>query len=91
MGNWKMNPDTIKEAEKIAREVEKIASKLKKVKAIICPPSIYISNLVRRLGGSNLEIGSQDISAEISVGPHTGEVSANMLKKLGVKYVIIGH
>ena len=90
-----MNPRTLEETQDIAREIEKTASKLKNIETVICPPSIYISNLTRHGGQTskipNFKLGAQDVSAEFDTGPYTGEISALMLKNLGVKYVIIGH
>ena len=75
VANWKCNPITLKEAEALFNAV-------KNAGAIICPPFIYLSVLKAN--------GAQDLFWEDS-GPYTGEVSALMLKNMGVKYVIIGH
>ena len=96
VGNWKMNPETLEEAQDIAKEIKKIASKLKKIETVICPPSIYISNLKSKISNlpvdeAGLKLGAQDVSAEFDTGSYTGEISAGMLKNIGVKYVIIGH
>lgn len=84
-----MNPGTFEEARMMAREIKKTALELKNVETVICPPSIYISGLKTKT--PNLKIGAQDVSAEFDIGPYTGEISADMLKNLGVNYVIIGH
>jgi triosephosphate isomerase len=99
VANWKMNPNSLKEAKQIFREVKKMASRMSRVETIICPPFIFISNLKsprsrqgEAEGGqiSNLKLGAQDVFwAE--KGAFTGEISAAMLKNLRVKYVIIGH
>lgn len=93
VGNWKMNPETLKEAQNIAGEIKKTASKLKKVETIVCPPSIYISNLIPLSAGqiSGLKFGAQDVSVKDNPGIYTDEISAIALKGLGVGYVIIGH
>jgi triosephosphate isomerase len=77
IANWKMNPDSIKEAKKLFNAV-------KKTKAIICPPFSYLSVFKYKF------LGAQDCHWEQS-GAFTGEVSSKMLKGLGCKYVIIGH
>jgi triosephosphate isomerase len=82
IANWKMNPQSLLEAKRIFNEIKKTAIKLSKVKTIICPPFPYISNLK--------SLGAQDLFYE-EKGAYTGEISAGILKDLGVKYVIIGH
>lgn len=82
IANWKMNPDSLNEAKKIFNKIKIAAEKLKKVETIICPPFTYLSAL--------RTTGAQDVFYE-DKGAYTGEISAKMLKDLGVKYVIIGH
>lgn len=78
VANWKMNPDTYEEAEKLFNSV-------KKTGAVICPPFIYLRSLAPYAG-----LGAQDCFWE-NKGAYTGEVSVAMLKDLGCHYVIIGH
>lgn len=75
VANWKMNPQSLKEAKVLF-------NKVKNAKAIICPPFIYISALKAN--------GAQDCFWE-KKGAFTGEISPVMLKNLGVEYVIVGH
>lgn len=88
IANWKMNPQTLREARNIFQGIKKTAKKLKKVETIICPPFAYISNLKPQI--PNLKIGSQNVFYE-ERGAFTGEISVWMLKDLGVRYAIIGH
>ncbi len=60
-----------------------------KVDSVICSPFTVLRCLVKRQG-ENLRIGAQNMHFEDS-GAFTGEVSADMLKSIGVTYVIIGH
>ena len=84
--NWKMNPGSQKEAEKIFSGYGGPAGgwNEEKVEVIICPPFVYIPLL------KGLPLGAQNIYFE-DKGAFTGEVSPAMLKDLGVEYVIIGH
>jgi triosephosphate isomerase (TIM) len=86
-GNWKMNPQTVEEAKRIATQVKKVALKTKKIETVACPPFVY-SNLIKIDDGFSL--GAQDVYFE-QAGSFTGEVSAEMLKSIGAKYVIVGH
>ncbi len=58
------------------------------VKVILCPPSIYLSEFSSRLSVINL--AAQNVSDQ-SNGAYTGEISASMLNKIGVKFCLVGH
>ena len=90
IGNWKMNPSTLDEAKQIIKKTRMIASTLSTTDVVACPPYVYISAAVSSRDPHTLKIGAQSVSYEEG-GPHTGEVSAAMLKDLGVQYVIVGH
>lgn len=79
VANWKMNPQTLQEAEDLFRISADV---------IVCPPFVYIEELSKIKSGAIL--GAQDIA--LSDEPdQTGEVSGEMLRQFGVMYVIIGH
>ncbi len=82
IGNWKLNPKTLKEAQKLVLGLAKI----KPVhKVVICPPAIFLP-LIK----SKFDLGSQDIFWQ-ETGTFTGQISGSMLKQFKVKYAIIGH
>lgn len=81
--NWKLNPTTKKEAENLLKGIEKGIKGLMS-EVVICPPFVYLPSL------KGLELGAQNVYFE-EKGAFTGEISAVMLKDLGVSYVIIGH
>lgn len=56
----------------------------------LCVPAILIPAMVKAAKGSKIKIGAQNVHWAES-GAYTGEISAEMLKEYGVKYVIIGH
>jgi triosephosphate isomerase len=56
----------------------------------ICAPFTHLSALAEALSGSGVAVGAQDVS-RFEQGAYTGEVSAAMLRDLGVRYVIVGH
>lgn len=89
IGNWKMNPLTGKDAEKLFKSIAKLVSRVKKTEIIICPPFIYL-DILKKIRTSKIKLGAQN-SFGLDVGPFTGEVSAEMLYQMGVKYVILGH
>lgn len=91
-GNWKMNK-TLEEANILATEIKgMVADEVKgDVKVIFCTPFPYLLPIKNLLGhDSRIAIGAQNCSEHES-GAYTGEVSAGMIKSLGVPYVILGH
>lgn len=87
-GNWKMNM-TVSEAGVFADELLKNTLN-ESVEAAICAPFIDLPVLIEKLKNTNIKIGAQNVYYEES-GAFTGEISAPMLKDLGVHYVIAGH
>jgi triosephosphate isomerase (TIM) len=88
VANWKMNPGTMPEAERLFAGIAKLEIP-NGVEAVICPPYPYLA--AAKMGmGKEVALGAQDVFWEEG-GAFTGEVSARMLKHLGVKYVIAGH
>jgi len=57
---------------------------------VVCPPFVCLPAAKEALANSDIKLGAQDIYWE-NEGAYTGEVSAEMLKEIGVEYVIIGH
>ena len=91
IANWKMNPQTARQALQLADEVRRGAKSLKNVEAVLAPPFLYIPIISKILSGkSNLRLAAQDIFWEKG-GAYTGEISADQLKASGVKLVIVGH
>lgn len=89
IGNWKMNPETLREAHLLFSHVKKQSGALK-MQAAVAPPFVFLGALARERGGKYLALAAQNVHTERS-GTFTGEVSARMLKSIGVTYVIIGH
>ena len=88
-GNWKMNM-TATETKKFAEELKKIMPRAKWCDTLICVPACNISTAMKAFMELRLSVGAENVYFE-EKGAYTGEVSADMLKDLGVKYVIVGH
>ena len=88
-GNWKMNM-TATETKKFAEEMKKIMPRAKWCETLICVPACNISTAAKAFKDLRISVGAENVYFE-EKGAYTGEVSAEMLKDLGVKYVIIGH
>ena len=88
-GNWKMNK-TASDTRTFAEELKGLLPRSKWCDIVVCVPSVDISAAVRAFKDSRVSVGAQNVYFEKS-GAYTGEVSAEMLADLGVKYVIVGH
>ena len=87
-GNWKMNKTPAQAAELIEGLVP--LCKGANCDVVICPPFVDLCKAVKMTEGTNIHVGAQNVHWAQS-GAFTGEISADMLKELGVEYVIIGH
>ena len=88
-GNWKMNK-TASETKKFAEELKRLLPRAKWCDVVVCVPAVNISAAIKAFKDLRVTVGAENVFYEKS-GAYTGEVSADMLKDLGVKYVIIGH
>tara|TARA_X000000950_G_scaffold271526_1_gene352711 strand:+ start:1448 stop:2242 length:795 start_codon:yes stop_codon:yes gene_type:complete len=88
-GNWKMNG---KKAD--LRDVRRLSGGLAKAKyaceVAVCVPATLTSRVSDLKLGSRVMIGGQDCHPA-EKGAHTGDISADMLKDAGAKWVILGH
>lgn len=87
-GNWKMNKlpneaiDFIDRLTPLVKDTEN--------EVIVCVPYTDLFYALLTAQNTNIKIGAQNMHYE-EKGAYTGEVSASMLKSIGVEYVIIGH
>ncbi len=88
VGNWKMH-GLGAEAAALAREVRAGAGGAHAV-LVVCPPFTRIAAVAAILADSAVGIGGQDCHPE-PAGPHTGDISAPMLRDAGAGFVILGH
>ncbi|MBE5761110.1 MAG: triose-phosphate isomerase [Clostridiales bacterium] len=87
-GNWKMNM-TPSQGAALINEMKPLVADAK-CDVVVCVPYVDIPAAAEALKGSNIGLGAQNMNFEPK-GAFTGEISADMLKELGVQYVIIGH
>ena len=88
-GNWKLN-NTSKEAIELVTLLKRDLCEVDTVDIVVCPVFTALSDIGDLLMDSNIGLGAQNLYWE-DAGAFTGEVSAPLLKELGVQYVIIGH
>ena len=87
-GNWKMNMlpnEAIEYIEEFAPMVKDTENEV-----ILCVPYTDLFYTLMNAQGTNIKIGAQNMHYAEN-GAYTGEVSPQMLKSIGVEYVIIGH
>ena len=88
-GNWKMNKNAT-ETKKFAEELKAILPRAKWCDVVVCVPFVNIPAALKAFKDMRVAVGAENLYYEPN-GAYTGEVSADMLRDLGVKYVIIGH
>jgi triosephosphate isomerase len=86
-GNWKMYKGPAEAAEFCLglRDED-----LDGVDVVVCPPYVSLAVAVQLLAGTEIAVAAQNVHWE-SEGAYTGEVSAAMLRELGVYGTIVGH
>jgi triosephosphate isomerase (TIM) len=91
-GNWKMNLDYTTGVGLFSEIVNMVNDEVMGAQqVIVCPSYVHLSALSQLAKAHNkVAVGAQDCHQAQS-GAYTGEVSAPMLKSVGVEYVIIGH
>jgi triosephosphate isomerase len=86
-GNWKMFKAP---AETISFCTALREQDLGDVDVVVCPPYVSLSAAVQTLAGTDIAVAAQNVSWEHE-GAFTGEISAAMLRELGVYGTIVGH
>ena len=87
-GNWKMNK-TPAETTALINEIKPLV-KDADCDVVVCVPYVDLQNALDATKGTNIGVGAENCHWAKS-GAFTGEISADMLKEMGVQYVIIGH
>ena len=88
LGNFKMNM-TLKETEAYIEGFLPLV-KDSKNEIVIFPSYTNLLFASQKLTASKVLLGAQNVHAEPN-GAYTGEVSGQMLKSVGAKYVLVGH
>ena len=94
-GNWKMNLDhqqAIALVQKISWTLKDVSHDYDKVEVAVFPPFTDLRSVQTLVDADKLQLvlGAQDLS-KFESGAYTGEISGQFLKKLDVKYVLVGH
>ena len=87
-GNWKMNNDLAATNTLISELIKK--EKKANAEVIIAPTFVNLLEASKRLKDSSIKLAAQNMHFA-NHGAYTGEISATMLKSVGVNTVILGH
>jgi triosephosphate isomerase len=88
-GNWKMYKGQAETAE-FCIDLKRSLADLEAVDVAVCPPFPSLAVAVQILAGTDIAVAAQNVHWDAE-GPFTGEVSAPMLRELGVYGAIVGH
>ncbi len=84
IANWKCNPKTLENAKELFNKIKNGIKNTKKAEVVIAPPFVWLPIL------KGIVLAAQDCVWE-ECGPYTGEISPQMLKNFGIRYIIVGH
>lgn len=87
-GNWKMNNDQ-SQTETLLNNLKPL-NKPEDVRVMVAPAFTQLYQSTELLQGSGISVIAQNMNAAAS-GAYTGEISAGMLKGIGIDTVILGH
>lgn len=90
VGNWKLNPQSVKDATALAAGIAKSHKKKAEPYVAVGPTHVHLSEVANKIKSSTVMLSAQNLSAE-PMGAFTGEISAMQLRDLGTEFVIIGH
>jgi triosephosphate isomerase len=88
-GNWKMNKNAVQTAELLNELKEQVTADAN-VNVIVAPTFVNLALATSILESTSITVSAQNMSQAES-GAYTGEISADMLKSVGVNTVILGH
>ena len=88
-GNWKMHKNAEQTEDLLNELIAKMPTDID-VQVIVAPTFVNLASAVDHLEFTNIDVAAQNVHQAES-GAFTGEISADMLKSVGVNTVILGH
>ncbi|KAF4656208.1 hypothetical protein FOL47_009100 [Perkinsus chesapeaki] len=90
-GNWKSN-GSVESIKALASQLKADEAKYDKnaVDVVIAPTYVHLQLAQEQFKGSNIQISAQNCS-RTGPGAYTGEVTADMIKDMGLDWTILGH
>lgn len=74
----------------LAKEIAAFAGRDESVEVVVCPTAVALERVSQAIEDSTVKLGAQNLYPKAS-GAYTGEISAEMLRAVFAKYVILGH
>ncbi len=88
-GNWKMHKNAAETKELLSELIAKVPSDAS-AQVIVAPTFVNLAAAVNQLENSNISVAAQNVH-QAEGGAFTGEITADMLKSVGVNTIILGH
>jgi len=88
-GNWKMNKNAEETEDLLNELIDKLPTDIE-AQLVVAPTFLNLASAVQHLEFTNIAVAAQNMH-HAENGAFTGEISADMLKSIGVETVILGH
>src|SRR5262245_37199721 len=88
-GNWKMNKNAVETEDLLNDLIDKLPDSTT-AQVIVAPTFVNLASAVQHLEFTHINVAAQNMH-QSEAGAFTGEISADMLKSIGVDIVILGH
>ncbi|MBD3582924.1 triose-phosphate isomerase [Flavobacterium selenitireducens] len=88
-GNWKMNKNAEETEDLLNELIDKLPADVE-AQFVVAPTFVNLASAVQHLEFTNIAVAAQNMH-QAENGAFTGEISADMLKSIGVETVILGH
>ncbi|NHN36503.1 triose-phosphate isomerase [Pseudomaricurvus alcaniphilus] len=86
IANWKLHGGI----DLLAGSIATLVRKKFAARIAVCPPYLYVREMVHFLGSSQIMVGTQNVS-KYEAGAYTGETSAQLIAEAGAKLCLVGH
>lgn len=90
-GNWKCNPATKAAIAGLCETLNGAPSFPANCQVVVCPTALHLSMVQDRIKREDIELGVQNVWKDAKAGAWTGELTCDMVKDFGAKWVVLGH
>jgi len=90
-GNWKCNPATKAAVIALCDSLNAAPAAPANCQVVICPTALHLAVVQDRLKREDFELGVQNVWKDSKAGAWTGELTCDMVKDFGAKWVVLGH
>jgi triosephosphate isomerase len=90
-GNWKCNPSTKAAVQTLTEMLNSAPSFPSNCQVVVCPTNLHMGLVQEKLKREDVELGVQNIWKDSKAGAWTGELTCDIVKDFGAKWVVLGH